>query len=911
MGARDGAATWHAAAAAAFTSALPPPAVAGAQSTRAYRDIKGWIAALVHAVHAVRWAALAAAVERAMHIDGASPEDAACAVTRAIIERVVVRQPAESRRIVTSNARRQCARKDGRLSLIRLVDLALALAALRRAAAPHTPDPYLMAPHFWTLVRCLRGLRAVHEMDSTARSIDLCLLDSAWAFEHASDDAFSLDVARPLLPSSPDRATRTADIIQRAVLRASRSGSSVDRGPPPALLGSGITILTAAYATDFNPKFALEVADRCVDLTPGAVIRVRNGSGPLPLKDLRQALFCRSVMHALRDGHEIAFIMQKLAQLFVPVGWHRGGSKTIEGVSLLSDWTRAGNFSAEAVLGRSLAESGNMQGQAYLKSAEQKGDVAAPIVLGDLYRDGAGGFSANASLARQYYEIAIARGSALAALNLGNMILGKMLPDVGKEACKEAARLFQTSVDRGNARAALALADMLFQGLYGEARDLDRAERCYTIAVEKTTISMVRMRSRLGLARVANERSEISKAFGLLDEMLKEATSNECYAELDNISQHAELTDLQRTAYGELAQLLHTASAQGPSCYVGSTRIPAHELRARACEYCERAARLDVTPNMPYPPKNRDAWYMLGVLRLEMREVSAAISAFRAAMYAGHKHAPHNLGNLLLEHNKALDAFSAFAEGAARGDEAAAINAAILAIRLRNDYATAARYYQRATELGHASAPAKLAQLLVNSDTRDCTRARQLVVLARQRGHTDGLDQLAVAIDARENSLKRKRSLSLTRGARRRRRLDAPAALAMPIAPVDTLWGGLRAREWARRAAVARYADSWAVVVECARRSGTCVAVRAVIRVATVSHRAKLRGAALRLVRAACDVLEPGRGAMAYRFYVWRRVAGGVSHMVAFTDAFSIAVFHGFESWPVVSRPLLIEDVDT
>lgn len=740
---------WAAEAAYRFTCALPAPAVAGAGSTRAYRDIKGWIAALVHSVHALRWATLAAAVDNATR-NGQNPEHAVNAITRAVIERVVVRQPSESRRIVTSNARRQCARLNGRLSLVRLVDLALALAALRRAAVSAGSDDYSLAHAFWKLVECLRGLRAVHDMDSTARSIDLCLFDPNWAVEHASDDAFSLDMPTTSSALRSGRADRTARIIRLAVFRASRVECVVDTAPPRSLSGERGSILMAAFVADFDPQRALDMADHCVELRQDVVRRIRSGAGPLPLKDLRMILFCANVMRLVSNVNDVAFIMQKLAQLFVPVGWHTGGAESGDGQAKLRQWTSEGNFSAEAVLGRRLAERGYREGQSYLFSALKKGDVAAPIVLGDLFRDGTGGFRKDARVARDHYNIAISRGSALAALNLGNMYLSGAFPEHASDAGKEAAKWFQVSVDRGNARAALSLGRLLYSGGPGEERDIDRSERCFAIAADRTTLPVVRMEASIGLAKVAAEQGDIAKAEGLFNLVLKSATRIDATGPNE---QHAELVSVTLEALFAMAHMYRDASARANTITTGHQHESTQTLRDRACDCFRRIAELSSNRANPSPATAAQAWYGLGLLRLETQDQEGAIEGFRNATNCGHVHAAHNLGNLLLQRGETEQALRAFEIGAERGDKCAANNAGLLYAKQLNNYASAVFYFERAIELQSSAAPANLAQLYAkgagNVIPCDVGKAKELAELAVVRGNREGVVDLLESLDDR------------------------------------------------------------------------------------------------------------------------------------------------------------------
>ncbi len=208
-----------------------------------------------------------------------------------------------------------------------------------------------------------------------------------------------------------------------------------------------------------------------------------------------------------------------------------------------------------------------------------------------------------------------------------------------------------------------------------------------------------------------------------------------------------------------LARHYRDLGARGPAVFIGSRRYSAQELLENSCSYYRRAAELasalsTVSSNLAdrhYPVCASSAWYGLGLLRLEMGDITDAIVGFRNAMFAGHKHAPHNLGNLLLKQGHLQDALTAFEEGARRGDSAAANNAAQLTIRVNGDFASAQMWYERATELGSTTAPGNLARLLAlgqsNNVPRDLQRAKELVAIARERGQNDGMDDLIRTID--------------------------------------------------------------------------------------------------------------------------------------------------------------------
>jgi len=843
---------------------------------------KGWIAGLVHAVHAVRWAALAASVEHAVRTSFTLRSDeATCAVTRAIIELVVVRQPDESRRIVTSNARRQCARKDGRLSLIRLVDLALALANLRRVLSSpnYSQNDYAVATQFWNLVQCFRGLRAVHEMDDTARSIDLYLFDSSWADEHSSPDVFALDysVISPPSPSppsisisnpssphsttnhpapgsitiniSPDVVERTKKIIRFAAARASRSPSAIDFAPPPNYFGNGCNIITAAFIADFDPERALSIADHCVTLTPSTVARVRHGYGPfLPLKDLRQTLFCQQVMKAAPQA-EIATIVQKLAQLFVPVGWHRGGSKSADGQKWLGDRAHDGNFSAEAVLGRQMAESGNMQGQAYLRSADQKGDVAAPIILGDLYRDGNSFIAANSMLAKQYYLTAIGRGSALAALNLGTMYLEEQFPGITMgEMRKTAAKFFQTSVDRGNARAALALGNLLFEKGPEDMNnrpDFDRAERCYSIAVDKTTIALVRLHAKLGLAKVALEKSEIVKGVEALEEILVDAESKNTRGDVEEENENIcrQLDGFRKEVYKLLAEVYQKLSARGQPILINQQCMNKEELAKKACSFYLSVTELEEA--------NSSVWFKIGVLSSKGNDEIGAEKAMRNAMYTGHNGAPRELGNILLRLKRSKEALEAFEEGARRNDGVAAVKGALVALDDLKDAVRCGKLVQVAAGLGYG-------------ESKEVAEIRRRIEGGEKPGTTSGTCN---------GSGKRKRSVTTSTAYRPRtkRRTSMLHAIG-PLPMVERNgWGGMDLHRWATECISARYWRTWIDLSE--RNCGKKCIKKMISHVLDISSTTKNERRALkRAFRTLIDAAKKvtvGNNSMIGKLYKW------------------------------------------
>lgn len=342
-------------------------------------------------------------------------EEIAVLLARAIMERVIERRPGESKRIATSNARRQCVREKGRLTLVRLVDLALALRNLRKYYA--CIDIGRTARAFHDLTGKLHALRSVNEMDDAANAVESCLLSGRWAAAYGGIEA------RAFLREAVLRGARNAEENDFRVLRGDYGRLLLARGDP-----TGPEIFTAAMVADFDKKRALSIADRVVGLTEGAVTRIRHGESPLPLKHMRMVLFCQAARDAaqrMSTPDATDFIVRKLATLFVPKDWHsnirppqQSHDKTIE---YLESPRMQDNQSAVYVKGMCLMHIGRPdEAKFVLEKATKMGDVSAPIDLGVMQNQV---FNAP-DAALKCYKNAIERGSARAALNSGDLLQG-------------------------------------------------------------------------------------------------------------------------------------------------------------------------------------------------------------------------------------------------------------------------------------------------------------------------------------------------------------------------------------------------------------------------------------------------------------------------------------------------------
>jgi TPR repeat protein len=651
---RRGMAKWTNVAAMAFAADLPRQELVLDSDIRPRRDIKGWTIRLLGASHAQRWATLAEAAEaadaaaaaRAVEAavaaraaeateaagdDATDPETAdrataAAATTatttitfaaghgevvkpgKASLDTAVVAQqltaaiihaadrgsPGECSNTAAANAHRQSRREERSVTLVRIVDIALAVRALRRArvAAPAVE----MAAAFRRLVAVLRALRRCAQgAGDDAEAIEACLVEPAWsiAFGGAGDavQVIREAVLRAIIDVAPEEEEVDEDDpndknsdwdenkIMDACLRSEASLSHVSDGTSASYMrafGAGpCSIVTAALLADYDRVRALGLADRAIGLNPQAVDRIRNGAGPLPLKYMRMVLFCDAAMKAGQQSERPEAgrrIMRKLSTLFVAKDWHNSivlpkhwkvfgetkiartlghqGNDVVHKVSPRNKAVNAalagnedeldiglvqselvpdaediaisfarshadrGNYCAMYVLGMYILESAAeyscrvsssdalklsaiTAGKEYLQRASDHGDVSAPVDLGNLYK-----VRDSESRALRYYKQAIDRGSARAALAIGIMYLAdaNALP----ERANQAISFFRVAMHRGNAMAALQLAYLWHYGKHGIEKNYTKAKRCYMIAAERgrREHSSVDARARVGRAKL-------------------------------------------------------------------------------------------------------------------------------------------------------------------------------------------------------------------------------------------------------------------------------------------------------------------------------------------------------------------------------------------------------------------------
>lgn len=678
--------------------------MASATSARPHRDIKGWILSLLDVRHAARWDALASDACSAARASGGAADDIARTLARAVMESVIVRQGGESKRIATSNARRQGAREVGRLTLVRLVDVALAVREIRDGEGGGVGR---YAAAFRGLCVAVRALRAVDEMDEAGAAVERFVNDPVWWEAYGG------------------RAMR------EAVLRTSGGGGGgflVVRGEDP--------ILGAAALADGDKKRAVLLADRRVGIDGDVAEMLRRGEGPLPLKQMRLVLYCDAAMIAGAGGGKV---MEKLHTLFVPRDWHRNTGECRQSGGQMVHFLRSmypANLAARSICGDWLVKEGE-EGEAKrtLEDAAAAGDVMAPITLANI--------ADAVERKNELLWMAVERGSSLAALTLG-----RMYEDA--HSTEHADQCYQLSVSRGSSIAALKLAKMYHYGFGGAKRDAALATRFYTIAKERgeeehqdvhalAVVGMARLKFRTGHSggedgASGGESTEcvqtfVCDTFGVYDDESHEQSvplrgmvgSGIFGAKLESHEKSGDerpsVSDALRAIEVAMRKLEDT-EREALSESFGSAVILLAEARGESdhqstAESWESLFSLVAVSKFTNILDKRQALFYLGCLKRSQDDDATACAYFLRSADAGHAKAPNNAGIFLCNCGRYEEALKYFALGAERSDASSASNAAFVCLKNLDRFHSGLDWYERAITLGSASAPVNLAKVLI------------------------------------------------------------------------------------------------------------------------------------------------------------------------------------------------------